>query len=64
VQLLVLFLAFAVVAACCPVCNSETGQQVRSSILNSDFGFNFLAAVLPFAICVFVAGLIHRGAAR
>ena len=47
-------------AVACPVCESETGQQVRDGIFNNEFGGRFLAMVLPFL----VVGAIHGGPPR
>ena len=44
-----LLLAAALVGAC-PVCDSETGRDVRAGIVYGDFARNVLATVLPFAV--------------
>ena len=45
----------------CPICDSETGVQVRASLLNEDFGANFLATVLPFVVALGFAAMTHHG---
>lgn len=51
----------ASLAAACPVCGSETGQQVRAGLFNSDLGVNLLATCLPFALLLGVAAAVHVG---
>ena len=52
------------VAFACPVCNSNSGQQVRAAILGSDFSFNVFVALLPFLVCAIVVRMLHTGAIR
>ena len=57
-----LFLAFAAGgAAACPVCDSETGRQVRDGLVDGDFVRNVLAVVLPFAAVGGVVAAVHFG---
>jgi hypothetical protein len=51
-------------AAACPVCNSDTGQQVRAGLFGEDFGRNLLATALPFPILLGVVAAIHFGRPR
>lgn len=53
-----IFLSASLVA--CPICNTETGIAVRAGIENH-FGFNFLAAMSPFAAIVTVILLVTGG---
>ena len=48
-------------AAACPVCNTETGQQVRQGIFGPDFGYNLFVTLLPFPIFLAIAAAIHFG---
>jgi hypothetical protein len=34
----------------CPVCHTQTGDQVRSGILNSGFAWKLLVTALPFPV--------------
>lgn len=45
-------------AEACPFCNSNTAEQVREGIFNSDFGTNLAVAVAPFVILFAVLILI------
>jgi hypothetical protein len=56
------YLIAASVAAACPLCQSETGQQVRDGIFDSQFTANLFAMVLPFVIIAGAVIVIHRGA--
>lgn len=49
-------------ASACPICHSETGEQVRAGIFGEDFGSNLLACVLPFPISLCIAAALHFGA--
>lgn len=46
-------------APACPVCDRETGRQVRAGIFDADFAFNLLATVLPFGIFLGITAAIH-----
>lgn len=48
----------------CPVCDSETGQDVRRGLFNEDFGKNLLITVLPFPIFCGIVALIYYGPPR
>jgi hypothetical protein len=56
-----LLLLPAAAADACPVCQSETGKQVRAGIFNADFGSNLLAISLPFPVLLGVAAALHFG---
>ena len=43
------------------MCDSETGQQVCAGIVDGGFAINLLATVLPFAVVLAVAAVIHLG---
>ena len=45
----------------CPVCDSGTGQQVRSGIFDENFGDTLLAVLLPFPILLAIVLVIHFG---
>jgi hypothetical protein len=55
------FFAQASSALACPVCETDTGQQVREGIFNSDFGGTLAAMVLPFLVLASVVAVIHGG---
>jgi hypothetical protein len=58
------FLALAVwipPVSACPLCESETGQQVREGIFNDDFGVNLLVTLLPFPVLIAIVVLLHYG---
>jgi hypothetical protein len=48
-------------AGACPICDSETGHQVRASLWNEDFGVNLLATALPFVVALGLTAVIHHG---
>ena len=48
-------------ASACPVCDSGTGEQVRAGIIDGQFGANLLATLLPFAVVLGVAAVVHSG---
>jgi hypothetical protein len=48
-------------ALACPLCDSETGQQVRAGIFDAQFGYNALVTGLPFPILLAIVALIHFG---
>jgi hypothetical protein len=48
-------------AAACPICKSETGEQVRAGIFGADFGWNLLVTLLPFPIFLGIAMAFHLG---
>jgi hypothetical protein len=48
-------------AIACPVCDRETGRQVRAGIFDEEFGRNLMAATLPFVVFLGVVAAIHGG---
>jgi hypothetical protein len=48
-------------ATACPVCNTNTGQQVRAGIFDQDFARNLLATLLPFPLLFGAVAAIHYG---
>lgn len=48
-------------ARACPLCDSATGERVRAGIFGADFGANLAFTILPFAVFLAVAALIHFG---
>lgn len=61
--LLVAVPSFSTLQAC-PVCNEETGKQVRAGLFDRSFGPNLLATMLPFAVFLGVVAAIHWGGPR
>lgn len=57
-------LATASAAAACPLCGSDTGEQVRAGIFGGDFAATLLAVLLPFPVLAAVVIVIHRGPPR
>lgn len=47
---------FAGAAHSCPICHTQTGQQVRAGLFDSGFGWNLFVTGLPFPI--FAAAVI------
>ena len=45
----------------CPVCDTPTGQQIRSGILNHDLTTNLFATLAPFPILLLIVAAIHFG---
>lgn len=63
-------LALSVVAAAllgvsrlgaCPLCESETGEQVRAGAFGDGVGYNVLVTALPFPVILGIVALIHYG---
>ena len=48
-------------AQACPICDSETGKEVREGIFGEGLGRNAAAVVLPGAAVGAVVGVIHFG---
>ena len=61
---LILAMLIAFQAHACPVCNSDTGKQVREGIFGSDVGLSLAAATMPFAICAVIVHWMSRGGQR
>ena len=45
----------------CPMCDTETGKQVRERIVGDDFSRNLFAVLLPIPALVGVVAVIHFG---
>ena len=56
-----LLLLLPAVADACPVCESETGREVRAGIFGEDFGPNLLMTLLPFPILLGIAAAFYFG---
>ncbi len=58
----------AATAVACPVCETETGRQIRQGIFHAGFGDNAFLTVLPFVVMGLavrsVVGPALRGQAR
>lgn len=52
---------FTSAAYSCPLCHTQTGEQVRAGVFNSSFGFNLLAIALPFPVFAGVVAWIYFG---
>jgi uncharacterized membrane protein len=48
----------------CPVCDTETGQQVRAGIFGGNFASDLFATALPFVILLVLVALLHFGPPR
>ena len=45
-------------AYACPLCHTETGEQVRRGILDQNFFYYFTATIAPFAIIAIIVSMI------
>jgi hypothetical protein len=52
------------IAAACPVCDSETGQQIRAGIAGEGLVVSIIATVLPFLVMVGVVAVVQIGGLR
>ena len=43
----------------CPLCESETGRQVRAGIFDESFGTNVVLTLLPIPVLAAVVALIY-----
>ncbi len=48
-------------AAACPICNTETGRQVRLGIFNDSFWSTLLAVVSPFPVLLLAIAAYRFG---
>ena len=55
----ILLLLRSVAAFACTVCDSETGQQVRSGIFEHEFGRTLLAVIAPLLAILGIVGVLH-----
>ncbi len=46
-------------ASACPLCNTETGQQVRAGIFGEDFWPTMLTVLSPFPVLLIVLAAMH-----
>jgi hypothetical protein len=46
-------------ADACPVCDSQTGQEVRAAVFNEDFWSNLFVSLAPFPIFLGIVAAIH-----
>ena len=46
-------------AAACPICDTETGQQVRSGIFGDDFWMTLAAVAAPFPVLLLAIAAYH-----
>ena len=58
---LVIVLVVSATAAACPVCDTETGKDVRAGIFDEDFGRNAVLTLLPFPVLLAAVAMIHFG---
>jgi hypothetical protein len=54
----------ASIAAACPLCHTDLGQQVRDGIFGGDFWSNLFFVLLPFPIFLSLAAALHFGFGR
>lgn len=47
------------VVAACPVCNTDTGRQVRAGIFDDHFLTTLLAVIAPFPILLLLVAGLH-----
>lgn len=45
----------------CPICDSETGQEVRAGIFDEDFAANLVMVLLPFPVLLGIVAMIYFG---
>ena len=48
-------------ASACPLCHTQTGEQVRASICNNRLVFNLLAIAAPFPVFLGLVAVIYFG---
>ncbi|MGV3771744.1 MAG: hypothetical protein ACO1QB_02510 [Verrucomicrobiales bacterium] len=58
IALLVFYFAMAGTVEACPLCNTDTGKQVREGIFGEDFAPNLLAIVAPFPFMLAAAWFV------
>jgi hypothetical protein len=54
------FFALTISVFACPICDTETGQQVRESIFGEDFGRNVLLTLAPVPVLLGIMALVFR----
>jgi hypothetical protein len=55
----ILTVVFSGVAAACPICDSEVGNQVRAGIFDESFLMHLSLVVAPFIISFVIVGILH-----
>ena len=45
----------------CPICDTETGQQVRAGIFDESFWGTLIAVIAPFPVLILVITAYHFG---
>lgn len=50
---------FPLVAAACPICNTETGELVRAGIFGNDFWTTLLVVASPFPVLLLAIAAYH-----
>jgi hypothetical protein len=58
VALFVVFFAVSGSVWACPLCDTETGRQVREGIFGQDFGKNVLLTLAPLPILLGIMALV------
>ena len=58
---LVVVLLMSATALSCPVCDTETGKDVRAGIFDEEFGRNAVLTLLPFPVLLAIVAMIHFG---
>ena len=48
-------------ARACPVCDTETGREVRAGVFDANFSRNVVAVLSPFPILGGIVAFIHFG---
>ncbi|MGF1632923.1 MAG: hypothetical protein ACFCVE_03655 [Phycisphaerae bacterium] len=59
-----LLFSFGGVVRACPVCDGDTGQQVRAELVDENLGVSLLATVVPFGVVLGVVAAVHFGPPR
>jgi hypothetical protein len=59
-----LSLMLAGAASACPLCDSDTGQEVRAELVDEHLGVSVMATVAPFAVVLGVVAAVHFGPPR
>jgi len=52
---------FPLAASACPICNTETGQQVRAGIFGNDFWSTLLDVISPFPVLLLILAAYQYG---
>ncbi len=52
---------WGVVVEACPICHTETGQQVRAGIFDESFSSNLLLILAPFLVLAVILLAMHFG---